>query len=228
MRRSSAFLVCSEIERRAALTAVPEANVRVLENGVSDEQLRPSPIPCAPRAYFVGMLDYRPNYEGLHWLATHVWPLVAREVPNAELLVAGSRALPAAVLEALRAHSGITFLGEVESVAAVQRDARVALVPILSGGGTRLKLLEAAAGGRAVVTTPIGAEGLDLPGFVTLCSTAEEFAQATVRRLVDDSLARREGEALADWAAGMRWEMLVRRTLLPILAETAGAHRGVA
>jgi glycosyltransferase involved in cell wall biosynthesis len=198
----------------------------VLPNGISARTI--SPVPEEPRAYFVGKLDYAPNYEGLQWLTTEVWPLVRRELPGAELLVAGSGALPPAVAATVASSSGVSLLGEVDSIDELQRRARVALVPILTGGGTRLKLLEACAGGRAIVTTPVGGEGLELPGFVAVAGTPAGFAQETVRRLRDRALVEREGRALADWVSDKRWDVLVEQTLVPLLrgARAAAAERG--
>lgn len=217
LRQARAYLVCSELERHTALDAVPSANVHVLANGVSDK-LEPLPLPRAPRAYFVGKLDYPPNSEGLNWLAREIWPLVIDQLPEAELLVAGSGAMPHSVCAALRACRGVSLLGEVESVATLQREARLLVAPLLTGGGTRLKILEACASARAVVTTPIGSEGLDLPAFVPTSRLAIEFARATARRLTDDTLVEWERQALFEWVGDKRWTRIVGDALVPLLS----------
>lgn len=108
---------------------------------------------------FCGSLDYLPNKEGLSWFCREVFPLVLDAVPDARLLVVG-RGDPGPELTALLKHPAIVNHGRVESVAKYYRETALAVVPLLSGSGTRLKLLEAMAYRAPVVATAIGAEGI--------------------------------------------------------------------
>jgi glycosyltransferase involved in cell wall biosynthesis len=141
---------------------------------------------------FLGSLDYRPNQEAAIWIAEQLRPRMRVET---ELHVAGARAP-----EWLRARlvaSGVVFDGEVEDAAAFVRGMGVMIAPILSGGGMRIKILEAMAAGKAVVTTTIGAEGIDVRDGVNalIADDAEGFAAAIESLLSDPERARAIGGA---------------------------------
>ena len=161
--------------------------------------------PAGPIALFVGDLSWPPNAEGLRWLRREVWPLVRRSRPDAVAEILG-RGAPANLLAGGAAD--FRFLGEGGDTRPHWERAAVSVVPLLAGGGTRLKILEAAACGVPVVSTPVGAEGLDLqPGVeIAIAADATSFAAEVCRFLADpeegrrlSAAARRKVERLYDW-----------------------------
>ena len=153
----------------------------------------------------MGALDWAPNVEGLRWLVDQVWPRVLAVRPDAALTLVGRRPT-AAVLEL--AAAGVRVAADVPSVAPYYERAAVAVCPLLTGGGSRLKIVEAGAYARATVSTTLGAEGLEgLVGRgVVLADTAEDFAGELVRLLADPAeaagLGRRAREQVV---AGWSW-----------------------
>jgi len=109
---------------------------------------------------FCGSLDYPPNSEGLLWFYKNVWKKLLAAVPHLKLVVVGSGELPTE-LAPLQNDSAITFTGRVENVQPYYNEVAIAIVPLFTGSGTRLKVLEAMGLGVPVVSTSKGAEGID-------------------------------------------------------------------
>jgi glycosyltransferase involved in cell wall biosynthesis len=149
------------------------------------------------RVFFVGDLSWVPNAEGVRWLARQVWPILSRQRPRAAVEVLGRRA-PADLLAL--ADSRFQFAGEGGDTRPHWREAAVAVVPLLAGGGTRLKILEAAASGVPVVSTSVGAEGLDFVNGeeILLRDNPAEFAEAVGGLLADRGARRRQAAAARD------------------------------
>ena len=127
--------------------------------GADLARLRPDPaIAAKPRTLFmIGSLNWLPNLEALEWLLREVWPAVHAEMPDVELHVAGS-GTPEALL---RPRTDNVFVhGFVESAPAFMQQYELMLVPLLSGGGMRVKIVEGMALGKAILSTRIGAEGI--------------------------------------------------------------------
>jgi glycosyltransferase involved in cell wall biosynthesis len=165
-------------------------------------------------------MSWRPNENAALWLVEQVWPRVVRRVPAARLLLVGRDPGPA-----LRRLSGpaVEVTGSVEEVRPYLARARVALAPLRSGGGTRLKILEALDAGRPVVATTIGAEGLEcLAGDgLTIVDDPEGMAEQIAALLRDAARAAELGrQGSAAVAARFSWD----RTLSPLLDQLAGAR----
>ncbi len=182
--------------------------VEIVPNGVATSEL-PALAPSAEPAtlLFTGTLGHPPNAEGIAWFAERVWPLVRRGHPQAKLLVVG-RGAPRRVL-ALDGEHGIEVVGGVAEMTPWFARATAVVAPLLSGGGTRLKILEAFSSGRATVSTSVGCEGLEVAdGRELLIADGPEPFAAAVGRLLDDAALRERlaanGRALAearyDWA----------------------------
>jgi polysaccharide biosynthesis protein PslH len=143
-------------------------------------------------AGFLGSLDYRPNQEAALWIAEDLQPRIASAV---RLHIAGSRA-PGWLRERLE-RSGVRFAGEVDDARAFVESMMVILAPIFSGGGMRIKILDAMAAGRAVVSTTIGAEGIEVtPGHdIVIADDGPMFATRVVELLNDASRRQAIGDA---------------------------------
>ncbi|HEX5387002.1 MAG TPA: glycosyltransferase family 4 protein [Gemmatimonadales bacterium] len=185
----------------AALVPAVAGRVRVNPLGVS---LGPAPDPACELAgelVFVGGFRHRPNVDAALWLGGEIMPAVRRLQPDAHLTIVGAD--PPPVVRAL-ASDAIAVTGRVPEVEPFVYRAAVVLAPLRTGGGMRVKLLHALARGKAVVSTPLGAEGLGsdgagagdgrsarVPSPVRLAGGTAEFARA-VAELLGDAAARRE------------------------------------
>jgi glycosyltransferase involved in cell wall biosynthesis len=178
----------------------------VVPNGVdlARYRFRPEPAP-GKLLFFVGDLSWPPNAEGVRWFRERVWPLVRRDHPDARTEVLG-RGTPEDL--GRPGEPGFRLLGEGDDTRPYWERSAVGIVPLLAGGGTRLKILEAAACGVPVVSTPIGAEGLDLEPDVEIvvAEGAAAFSREVGRLLADPdarrrqaAAARRKVESLYDW-----------------------------
>ncbi len=185
LRTCSESWMVSEQDMRGALELCPDARLRLVPNVVDVAAVQPNlAMASEPRAIFVGNFAYEPNRNGLAFLLQDVFPRVWSQLPNARLALVGSG------LE--RPGSGdprVEWLGFVDSLAAVYADARCAVVPLLQGGGTPLKLIEALAYGLPVVATPRAVAGLDLRDGrdCLVADGGEAFASALVGILRDGS-----------------------------------------
>lgn len=208
VNRASGASCVSERDVRA-LTPAGARPPLVVPNGVDllRYAFRAEPPP-EERILFVGDLSWPPNAEGIRWFCEEVWPIAARLSPSARVEILGRGASAGLSTLVRNPPDRVSFLGEGDDTRPLWRRAAVAVVPLLAGGGTRLKILEAAACGVPVVSTPVGAEGLDfLDGSeIALAAGAEEFAAAVAGLLADPaarraqaSAARRRVESRYDW-----------------------------
>jgi len=196
-RASDGVWVCSEVERELVGAMAPGSRVWMVPNGVDTTFFDPAPwaAPVPDRVLFFGRLDYYPNLDGLGWFVQQILPRIRRDRPGAELHVVGAGA--GRDVEALVASTpGIRLIGRVSDVRDSLRAAAVVVAPLRVGGGTRLKILEALSMGRPVVSTTIGAEGLDVQGgaHVALADEPAAFADAVASLLADPAAARSLGE----------------------------------
>ncbi len=127
---------------------------------------------------FVGSMDWLPNIDGVLYFVREILPLIRRRIPACSLAVVGRRPAPE-IQELARQDAGIRVTGTVPDVRPYLWGARLSIVPLRIGGGTRLKIYESMAAGTAVVSTTIGAEGLEVqhPANIRLADTPEEFAE---------------------------------------------------
>ncbi len=167
---------------RALGTPTP---IAVVPNGISTSLYESPPGESIelvePALVFTGKMDYRPNIDAALWFAVETLPLVRRELPNAHFYIVGQSPHPR--LDVLRGVAGVTLTGLVPEIIPYLRAATIFVVPLRMGSGTRLKVLEAMAAGCAIVSTPIGAQGITCVDNqeLVLASTAREFAQAVIR-----------------------------------------------
>jgi glycosyltransferase involved in cell wall biosynthesis len=149
---------------------------------------------------FIGSLDWMPNLEGLNWFLESVWPLVRTIHPNAKLKIAG-RNTPSSFKK--KSIPGVEFLGEVRSAIKFINDHQILIVPLLSGSGMRVKILEGLFLGKTVITTTIGMEGIEARQGeeILLADKAEDFAQCISLCLKDPDFADRIGKQAAIFAS---------------------------
>jgi glycosyltransferase involved in cell wall biosynthesis len=133
-----------------------------IPTGLSIENYPLTQLPSEPSIFFIGALDWLPNQEGLKWFLENIFPQLLSQLPNLKFHVAGRNA-PAAFEKFLN-HPNISYHGEVKDALVFIRSYRVMVVPLLSGSGIRIKIIEGMALGRPVVTTSAGIEGIEIDG----------------------------------------------------------------
>jgi len=191
MPQIDAIVTCSQLDAQRLHAKVRPSQVQVLPN-CTTTTVNPLPASDGHELVFVGTMSYPPNEEGVLFFCEHVLPAIRSRVPDVTFTIVGKT--PSTTIRSLATRFGhIKVTGEVDDVRPNLARAAVAVVPLLSGGGTRLKILEAMAAGRAVVSTSVGAEGLELQNGrdLLLADTPSDFAAACVALLHD--VARRRG-----------------------------------
>jgi glycosyltransferase involved in cell wall biosynthesis len=155
-------------------------------------------------------MDWEPNIDAVAYFCQQVFPGIRAEFPSAVFQIVGRNPHPRVQQLASRS---VEVTGTVPSVNEYLRDATVVVVPLRIGGGTRLKIFEAMAMGKAVVSTSIGAEGLDVESGrdLVLADDATNLVQAIILLLRDTALRRRYEQAAAKLAARYDWSNIQRR-----------------
>jgi polysaccharide biosynthesis protein PslH len=189
--RASRVLACSDNDAERLQALAPDARLSVVPNGVDLASFRPG-RPGHEQGgslVFVGHMDWFPNRDGIDYFIAEILPLLS-ERPDLQLEVIGRNPTPAS-----QAAKGVSFAGFVDDLQARVQRAAVFIVPLRAGSGTRLKILEAMAMGKAIVSTRIGAEGIGLVDgdSALLADTAAQFAAAIGRLLDDPELRHRLG-----------------------------------
>ena len=172
LRTCFGHLVCSERERQVLLGWVPDARIAVVENGVDTKAFDGMAKATRNRVLFVGSMAYHANSDAILWFTGRIWPAIHERFPHWTLTLVGSD--PPPQVRALSERPGVEVTGTVPDVKPYYTEAVLAIVPLLTGGGTRLKILEALAAGVPVISTTIGVEGLTAtPGQEVLIADSE-------------------------------------------------------
>jgi glycosyltransferase involved in cell wall biosynthesis len=210
----------------AQYRAAAEASEHV--DGVTNDKRDDAPV-----ILFLGSMDWEANIDGVDYFVREIFPAVREAVPRARFRIVGRD--PAARVRRL-ASDAVEVTGTVPSVVEHLREATVFVVPLRIGGGTRLKIFEAMAAGRAVVSTTVGAEGLDVTDGrdLILADDARSFADAVVKLLLDRERRREMEQAASKLAERYDWSAVVSRfedalaSARGYAAESRGASREVA
>ncbi len=162
---------------------------------------------------FTGSMDWLPNEDAIRYYTDQILPLIRRSLPDATLTVVGRNPYPG-LLELSRRDKSIVVTGRVEDVRPYMERAAAYVVPLRIGGGTRLKIYEAMAMEKAIVSTSVGAEGLPLTHGKELfiADTPESFASAVVDLLRNPSLAKKVGQqARQTVSEKFGWDVVAKR-----------------
>jgi glycosyltransferase involved in cell wall biosynthesis len=218
------LLTVSELDRKFFSRYFDPSRITVIPTGVDTDYFRPLPGDERPNhLVFTGSLDWLPNDDGASYLLKNVLPRIRSEIPEATLCIAGRN--PSSDLRALGRRYGVEVIGWVEDIRSCVREAAVYVVPLRVGGGTRLKIFEAMAMGKPIVSTTIGAEGLPVTDGenIILQDDSSEFAAAVVRLLRDPvargrigRAARKTVEESFTWKASAdEFDSALRKALIP-------------
>ena len=235
LSRFELVLAVSDADRQTFQELYPaslKAPVHVVQTGVDTEYFSPDAVgaPSAaiasarPHLVFTGSMDWLPNEDGMVYFVKEILPRIRAAEPAATLSIIGRSPTPA--VKRLAETAGVHVTGRVDDVRPHIAEGSVYIVPLRIGGGTRLKIFEAMAMGKAVVSTAIGAEGLPVTNGedIVIANDPARFAQAVVG-LIRDGDARRRLETAArrlvvehyDWSAvaGDFEDALVRVSAAP-------------
>ena len=206
LRKFHHVIAVSENDRQEMLKLAPECAISVVPTGVDTAKYPVAPPSTTPpiRIVFTGSMDWEPNIDAVAYFCQDIFPQIRAEFPSAIFQIVGRNPYPR--VKQLASDS-VEVTGTVRSVADYLRDATLVVVPLRIGGGTRLKIFEAMAMGKAVVSTSIGAEGLDVKNGrdIILADDAAALSQAIILLLRDTALRRQYEEAAAKLAARYDW-----------------------
>ncbi len=208
-------VVVSEHDAQALRRLVPELEPSVVPNGV-DFSFYSAPVlplsqpgPGPSDLVFTGKMDFRPNVDAVFWFVREVLPLIRRQAPEVRFWVIGKDPHPR--LDPLRSDPAVKITGQVEDVRPYIAAAAVVVIPLRMGGGTRLKVLEAMAMGKAIVSTSLGCEGFDLSSGheLVIADSPAEFAAAVCSLLGEPARRQQLGEAARQFATRYDWQMII-------------------
>lgn len=211
-RRFHHVIAVSEADRDAMSTMVDPSHISVVPTGVdlSKYQYDPESRPSRSLVVFTGSMDWEANIDGVEFFCKEIWPLVLAKVPEAHFRIVGRDPHPR--VKRLASDS-VEVTGTVPSVVDHLREAAVFVVPLRIGGGTRIKIYEGMAMGKATVSTTVGAEGLDVRHGrdILLEDSASSFAGAIVTFLQNEEVRRRYEAAAAATARKYDWSVITQR-----------------
>ena len=212
VRRFHHVIAVSDVDRDGMSSMVSPDHISVVPTGVDLKKFQydPNLRPAGLDVVFTGSMDWEPNIDGVEFFCKEVWPQVLAQVPAARFLIVGRR--PNQRVQNLASDS-VEVTGTVPSVVDYLRRASVFVVPLRIGGGTRIKIYEGMAVGKATVSTRTGAEGLDVTHGqdIVLADDPTSFANAIVRLLKDETERRRYEAAAAATARKYDWPVITRQ-----------------
>ncbi len=212
VNRFDHVIAVSENDRENMALMTEKSRINIVPTGVDLEAYRQQSGSDAnePVVVFTGSMDWEANIDGVEYFCAEIWPRVLKAVPNARFRIVGRNPHPRVL--SLAADS-VEVTGTVPSVIDYMRDAAVVVVPLRIGGGTRLKIYEAMAMGKAVVSTSVGAEGLDVADGrdIMLADTSLGFADSIIKLLCDRQTRKQFETAAASLAAQFDWSVIADR-----------------
>lgn len=210
-RGADRVLCVSAQDARALRALAPAIEPVIIPNGICVSDYEPAEFagPQKPAVVFTGKMDYRPNVDAVLWFARRILPAIRSRAAEIEFHIVGKNPHPS--VEALRGRPGIVITGEVDDTRPLIAQAAIYIAPLRMGGGTRFKLLEAMALGKAIVSTTIGAEGFEVVGGreMAIADRPDEFAGEVMRLLEDEAARTRLGRAAREFVQRYDWEQIV-------------------
>jgi glycosyltransferase involved in cell wall biosynthesis len=196
-RTADGIYACSTADETRILADVPSAHTAVIPNAADVEYYQPrasDPPPDGRTILFFGLLSTVPNVDGIRFFVRDIWPRIAAQRPDARCRIIGARPHPS-VLELAR--PGVEVVGFVEDLRPHLSAAAALVVPLRVGSGTRLKIVEGMAMGKPIVSTTLGAEGIDAvpERDILIADDPADFAASVIRVLDDPALGARLGRS---------------------------------
>jgi polysaccharide biosynthesis protein PslH len=188
LRAADATVAVSAADKAALQTLVPATRIVVVSNGIDLDVYQPSsvmPATAAPKLVLTGKMDYRPNIDAALWFGREVLPLIVQHEPAVRFQIVGLNPHPR--LDELRNQPNIEITGAVDDTRPYIQGAAVYVIPMRVGGGTRFKALEAMACAKAIVSTPLGVEGIQVQDGqeMLIRESAAQFAAGVLDLIAD-------------------------------------------
>lgn len=197
LRLAERVLTVSERDRDAFTPFLDPGKLIVIPTGVDVDYFQPMPVEETPNSLvFTGSMDWLPNEDAILYFADAILPLIKQQLPEVSLEVVGRS--PSRKLQALpEREKSIRLTGWVEDIRPFVARGSVCIVPLRIGGGTRLKIFEAMAMNKAVISTSVGAEGLPVRAGenILLANTPNDFAESVISLLRDSNRRKRLASA---------------------------------
>lgn len=217
--------VVTDADARAFRWLAGVRGLDVIPNGVDAGHYRPLDVPQAPNSCaFWGRLDFGPNVQALEWFTRKVWPVVRAKAPDATLKVFGFQ--PGEAVRRLAGRDGVELTADLSDLRPAVRGCQVAVLPFVSGGGIKNKLLEAAALGMPIVSTPRGCLGLKGDPPFAVHARPANWVDAITHLFADAESRRRQGAAAREWVvANHTWAAAARAAATGVRAAVRGSAR---
>lgn len=224
-----AVLLCSDEDRKLLRQLLPGVTAAVAANVIDVNEYKPKRETDADSILFFGALDYFANCDAAEFLVSKILPEIRKECSGVRLAITG-RNPPLSLQQGLAHEPGVTLTGTVPDMRAEIAKSAVCVVPLRIGSGTRLKILEAAAMAKPIVSTRLGAEGLDfVPGEeILIADEPKEFARAVAKLLKDGRLRESMGRAARRRVESRYSIENLRSALREALACPVGSHEPTA
>jgi len=221
LQKADHVLAVSDNDRDEFLRFLDPSKITVIPTGVDVEYFKPNPEPAAPHSLvFTGSMDWLPNEDAIFYFVKEILPRIRQQVPAVSLCVVGRK--PSPRLQQLAAtETNIELTGWVEDIRPFMARGSICIVPLRIGGGTRLKIFEAMAMAKPVVSTSIGSEGLPVRDseHLLLADDPSKFADAVIALLRDSERRTRIGLAARQLVEqNYSWAQVANR-LAAILAD---------
>ncbi|HEX7589327.1 MAG TPA: glycosyltransferase family 4 protein [Anaerolineae bacterium] len=220
-------ITVSETDRRQLASANPKLHLAIIENGVDTRQCQPLPEAAENGLLFAGTMGYAPNVDAMLWFCNEILPRIQEAVPDFKVWIVGRS--PSRAVQKLGKRQNVIVTGQVPDLAPYYRQANVVIVPLRAGGGTRLKILEAMAYGRPVVSTTVGCEGLAVCDGETIliADSAAAFAARVITLLRDKAGRERIARAARHLVEGRYDWSIIGGELLTLYESLATRRTGV-
>lgn len=205
-------IMMSSLDEAALRHLAPDIRTAVVPNGVDVEYFVPRPDEERPVMIYTGGMNMFANRDAVLYFLHEIWPMIRKQIPDAQFFAVGQDP-PPELCALATANSGIVVTGYVDDVRPFIAQAGVYVVPLRVGGGTRLKVVDAMAQGKAIVSTSLGCEGIDVipDKTIMIADDPQEFAERVVYLLRNPSDRARLGQAAR--------EMAVTRYAWPMVGE---------
>jgi glycosyltransferase involved in cell wall biosynthesis len=213
------FCVSEADKKHIEKLGAASGKILVVPNGVDIDKFAPDPgkrsetrqtlsIPdSTPVVLFFGKLDYQPNSEAVEMIVRHIMPKVLKKIPSARFVIAGYAPPTEAYL-----HNNLIFTGMVPKIEDYINASDVVIAPLISGGGVKFKILQSIACGKYVVTTSIGAEGIQEAGdFIQIADEWDLFSELVVERLSSNRGIDLAGHQFARFLQTYSWKNIAKR-----------------
>jgi glycosyltransferase involved in cell wall biosynthesis len=227
-KNADCFFACSEADK-VALETVNDHRLEgfVVPNGTTNKPVKRHILDVLePKLIFCGSLDYNPNKNGLLWFYETIWPSLKTSIKGLTLTVIGRNGFDKAYAP-LKIDKQIDFVGEVKDVTPYYLKNNIAIVPLLEGSGTRLKILEAMSFGLPVISTSIGAEGIDYieNKHIIIANDAALFQQAIIDNIKKPAILKKIGKQSSMLITEKyTWQKIVRKMAENLISNENKKH----